>query len=51
LRGRVASLNDRGLFDRAEEARAFREWYLSRPWAEEEGFPGQTELLRISAVE
>ena len=50
LRARAMALNEHVLFDKADDARAFRAWYLSKPWSETESWPGQFEVIRVDDV-
>jgi hypothetical protein len=51
VRERLASLNRHVLFDTAAEARAFREWYLDRPWGETEDFVDQFQVIRVDRAD
>ncbi len=51
LREHAARLGDHALFETAAAARAFRDWYRSRPWAETEFFPGEIDLIRVDRAE
>lgn len=46
LAGQLSRLNEHLLFARPEDAAAFREWYISKPWAEE-GEPGEFCIIQI----
>ena len=50
LEERTLRLNENLLYPSASDAIAFRAWYLSRPWAEEESPAGQFEIIRVDSV-
>ena len=43
-------LNDHVLFPTARLAAKFRQWYVSKPWAETESEPGEFCIIRVSGV-
>jgi hypothetical protein len=47
----LASLNAYLLFPTPDEAVAFRSRYIRFPWAEEESYPGEFEVIQIEAVQ
>jgi hypothetical protein len=50
LRRHASRLNGHTLFVTAADASAFRDWYVTRPWAEEEYFPGEFQVIRVDVV-
>ncbi len=48
LKNAMSSLNENLLFDTAEAARSFKEYYKSFPWAEEEMEDGQFCIIRVA---
>jgi len=50
LRAQATPLNADVLFDTHEDASRFREWYLSKPWAETEGYPAQFQVIRVEDI-
>jgi hypothetical protein len=47
----ASHLNTHLLFDRSVDAQTFREYYLSKDWAEEEGYPGEFCIIQIALPE
>ncbi|MBI5608590.1 MAG: hypothetical protein HY902_06890 [Deltaproteobacteria bacterium] len=43
----ASRLNENNLFATAEDAAAYRAWYIQQPWAEEESKDGQFQVIRI----
>lgn len=48
LAERLRNLNQQILFPTIEEAVQFMEYYMSRPWAERESFPGEFCIIKIA---
>ncbi len=44
-------LNDELLFPTAADAEQYRRWYLGQPWAEEEGQPGEFQIIRADLAQ
>lgn len=49
LRLHLARLNENLLFDRIEDAQAFRDWYLPHDWAECFG-PQEVHVIQVERV-
>jgi hypothetical protein len=47
LREQAERLNSSLLFDTHEAASRFRDWYLSKPWAESEDHPSEFQVIRV----
>ena len=50
LRAQATPLNPDVLFETHEDASRFREWYLSKSWAESEVHPAQFQVIRVEEV-
>lgn len=45
--GQLKKLNDDCLFNSLEEAKAYRQLYLSKQWADKESYEGQTTIMQV----
>jgi hypothetical protein len=50
LAAHAHELNNHVLFPSASLAAKFRQWYLTKPWAETEYEPGEFCLIRVSSL-
>lgn len=50
LRAQSEGLNAAALFDTSDAAHRFRDWYLTKSWAEEEGYPAKFQVIRVDEV-
>ncbi len=48
---RLQCLNQNVLFSTSEEANDFREYYLTQPWAEVQGYPGEFAIIQLTRVD
>ena len=48
--GHLKKLNDKVLFDTFEDAKIYRQAYLSKEWAEKEMYEGQITIIQIRTV-